>query len=73
MGFGKPVENKVVERRRIQFPNENPQEKFCNNKIITAKYTPFTFLPKFLFEEFSKLGSFGIVVPCILTVRTHCM
>ncbi|OZJ04656.1 hypothetical protein BZG36_02875 [Bifiguratus adelaidae] len=30
---------------------------FPNNKVFTAKYTVFTFLPKFLFEEFSKYAN----------------
>ncbi|KAI8090920.1 uncharacterized protein B0P05DRAFT_463626 [Gilbertella persicaria] len=32
----------------------NDQQKFISNSISTAKYNLFTFLPKFLYEEFSK-------------------
>ncbi|KAI8638204.1 hypothetical protein BD408DRAFT_423376 [Parasitella parasitica] len=32
----------------------NRQQKFMSNSVSTAKYNLFTFLPKFLYEEFSK-------------------
>jgi hypothetical protein len=32
----------------------NNQQKFISNSVSTAKYNLFTFLPKFLYEEFSK-------------------
>lgn len=32
----------------------NNQQKFMSNSVSTAKYNLFTFLPKFLYEEFSK-------------------
>ncbi|KAI8373598.1 hypothetical protein EDC96DRAFT_438020 [Choanephora cucurbitarum] len=32
----------------------NDQQKFISNSVSTAKYNIFTFLPKFLYEEFSK-------------------
>ncbi|EPB89154.1 phospholipid-translocating ATPase [Mucor circinelloides 1006PhL] len=32
----------------------NSQQKFMSNSVSTAKYNLFTFLPKFLYEEFSK-------------------
>jgi phospholipid-transporting ATPase len=35
----------------------NDQQRFLNNKVFTAKYTAFTFLPKFLYEEFSKYAN----------------
>ncbi|KAI8508816.1 Phospholipid-transporting ATPase IA [Branchiostoma belcheri] len=31
--------------------------KFCSNKISTAKYNFFTFLPKFLFEQFRRYAN----------------
>ncbi|KAI9302549.1 hypothetical protein BJ944DRAFT_167058 [Cunninghamella echinulata] len=44
------------EPRLIYLNNEtfNSQQKFMGNSISTAKYNPVTFLPKFLYEEFSK-------------------
>lgn len=35
----------------------NDQQKFLHNRVFTAKYTAFTFLPKFLYEEFSKYAN----------------
>lgn len=35
----------------------NNQQKFLHNRVFTAKYTAVTFLPKFLFEEFSKYAN----------------
>ncbi|XP_059157740.1 probable phospholipid-transporting ATPase IA isoform X3 [Physella acuta] len=32
-------------------------QKFCSNEISTAKYNVFTFLPKFLFEQFRKYAN----------------
>ncbi|OQR77199.1 putative phospholipid-transporting ATPase IA-like [Tropilaelaps mercedesae] len=33
------------------------QIRFRNNAISTAKYTPYTFLPKFLFEQFRRYSN----------------
>lgn len=38
----------------INQSNLNSQQKFMSNGVSTAKYNLVTFLPKFLFEEFSK-------------------
>lgn len=35
----------------------NDQQRFLHNRVFTAKYTAFTFLPKFLYEEFSKYAN----------------
>lgn len=35
----------------------NGQHKFCSNKITTAKYNVFSFLPKFLFEQFRRYAN----------------
>ncbi|KAI8879959.1 phospholipid-translocating P-type ATPase [Backusella circina FSU 941] len=35
----------------------NDQQKFLHNRVFTAKYTAITFLPKFLYEEFSKYAN----------------
>lgn len=35
----------------------NDQQKFLHNRVFTAKYTAFTFLFKFLYEEFSKYAN----------------
>ncbi|KAG0166676.1 hypothetical protein DFQ28_007019 [Apophysomyces sp. BC1034] len=35
----------------------NTQQQFLHNRVFTAKYTLITFLPKFLYEEFSKYAN----------------
>merc|ERR1719334_2345046 len=37
--------------------NENQAQKYKNNKISTAKYTPITFIPRFLFEQFRRYAN----------------
>ncbi|KAI8376471.1 uncharacterized protein BYT42DRAFT_498686 [Radiomyces spectabilis] len=41
----------------INSPLLNEQQKFMGNSVSTAKYNPITFLPKFLYEEFSKTAN----------------
>lgn len=44
----------------------NDQQHFLHNRVFTAKYTVFTFLPKFLYEEFSKYANlFFLFISCI--------
>ncbi len=46
----------------IQEQNDNKE----NNMIITSKYTWFNFLPKMLFEQFSKkIYLYFIIISCI--------
>ncbi|CAO3648890.1 unnamed protein product [Cunninghamella echinulata] len=47
------------EERIIHINNEelNNQQRFLNNKVFTAKYTLISFIPKFLYEEFSKYAN----------------
>ncbi|GAM90695.1 hypothetical protein ANO11243_087400 [Dothideomycetidae sp. 11243] len=44
----------------------NATSKFCNNHVSTAKYNAFTFLPKFLFQEFSKYANLFFLFTAIL-------
>lgn len=54
----------------INSPDLNSQQNFMSNSVSTAKYNIITFLPKFLFEEFSKSANVfflfisGIQVKC---------
>ncbi|KAF9183871.1 hypothetical protein BGZ51_003705 [Haplosporangium sp. Z 767] len=44
----------------------NSQAKYLHNRISTSKYNYFTFLPKFLFEQFSKYANiFFLFTACI--------
>ncbi|KAJ3402326.1 hypothetical protein HDU80_005192 [Chytriomyces hyalinus] len=45
---------------------KNEPQKFLHNRISTAKYNVFTFIPKFLFEQFSKYANlFFLFIGCI--------
>jgi len=71
--WGQRVKGWFSRRGRGQGPNEGQQEKprevflnaqdknraqrFCDNKVSTAKYNAVTFLPKFLAEQFSKYAN----------------
>ena len=41
----------------INNPEANDDQRFLHNRIFTAKYTVVTFLPRFLYEEFSKYAN----------------
>ncbi|KAJ8657110.1 hypothetical protein O0I10_007190 [Lichtheimia ornata] len=41
----------------INNPDLNDEQRFLHNRIFTAKYTIITFLPRFLYEEFSKYAN----------------
>ncbi|KAI1317165.1 hypothetical protein EDD11_008956 [Mortierella claussenii] len=47
-------------------PERNSQAKYLHNRISTSKYNYFTFLPKFLYEQFSKYANiFFLFTACI--------
>ncbi len=57
-GGGGPNNDVVVGRTiYINDPTRNAQQKFLHNRISTAKYNFATFLPKFLYEQFSKYAN----------------
>jgi Phospholipid-translocating ATPase N-terminal len=43
-----------------------PQDhKFASNQVTTAKYNAFSFLPKFLFEQFRRYANVFFLVPML--------
>ncbi|GFY73021.1 phospholipid-transporting ATPase IA [Trichonephila inaurata madagascariensis] len=46
----------IIEHRVIHL-NALQKQKFCINRISTAKYNVFSFLPKFLFEQFRRYSN----------------
>ncbi|KAG1703114.1 hypothetical protein DVH05_008026 [Phytophthora capsici] len=46
--------------------HRNTETGYCNNFIVTSKYTVASFLPKFLFESFRKLSNLYFLIICIL-------
>ncbi|KAI7826157.1 hypothetical protein BC939DRAFT_395524 [Gamsiella multidivaricata] len=48
----------------------NGQAKYLHNRISTSKYNYFTFLPKFLYEQFSKYANiFFLFTACIQQIE----
>ncbi|XP_044154614.1 phospholipid-transporting ATPase IA isoform X1 [Bufo gargarizans] len=45
------------EETRTIFINQPQLIKFCNNWVSTAKYNPFTFLPRFLYSQFRRAAN----------------
>jgi phospholipid-transporting ATPase len=81
--FNRLIGRTTVKERigeRIIYVNNtelNDQQRFLHNRVFTAKYTVITFLPKFLYEEFSKYANLfflfisGIQVRCTYLCRLY--
>jgi len=54
-------------------PERNGQSKYLHNRISTSKYNYFTFLPKFLFEQFSKYANVFFLFTACIQVNTRSM
>ncbi|KAF2456485.1 ATPase [Lineolata rhizophorae] len=68
-GFGRQkVDPATLGPRIIHLnnPPANSANKYCDNHVSTAKYNVFTFLPKFLFEQFSKYANLFFLFTSIL-------
>jgi hypothetical protein len=52
---------------RVGHPENNNDERFPkNNKIKTSRYTPLTFLPKNLYEQFRRAANlYFLVILCM--------
>ncbi|KAM5531114.1 hypothetical protein V8D89_015228 [Ganoderma adspersum] len=50
-------EESLTGNRVIALNNQDANRDFCNNYISTSKYNLATFVPKFLFEQFSKYAN----------------
>ena len=58
LGRGKPDPSTLGPRIiHLNNPPANSQNKYVDNHVSTAKYNLATFLPKFLFEQFSKYAN----------------
>nr|XP_032811396.1 phospholipid-transporting ATPase IA isoform X1 [Petromyzon marinus] len=42
---------------RVVVINRPQEQRFCNNRVSTAKYNALTFLPRFLYEQFSRAAN----------------
>lgn len=51
---------------QINNPPANSSQKFLSNHVSTAKYNIVTFVPKFLFEQFSKYANLFFLLTAVL-------
>ncbi len=66
-GRGKPDPSTLGPRIiHLNNPPANAVNKYVDNHVSTAKYNVVTFLPKFLFEQFSKLANVFFLFTAIL-------
>ncbi|KAL4878993.1 hypothetical protein BJY04DRAFT_229508 [Aspergillus karnatakaensis] len=68
-GFGRSkVDPSTLGPRMIMLnnPPANATHKFVDNHVSTAKYNIITFLPKFLFEQFSKYANVFFLFTAVL-------
>lgn len=67
LGRGKIDYSKLGPRIiHLNNPPANAQNKYTDNHVSTAKYNIATFLPKFLFEQFSKYANLFFLFTAIL-------
>uniref|UniRef100_K3X6U0 Uncharacterized protein n=1 Tax=Globisporangium ultimum (strain ATCC 200006 / CBS 805.95 / DAOM BR144) TaxID=431595 RepID=K3X6U0_GLOUD len=54
----------------LNAPQENAAQGYCNNTVVTSRFTVYNFLPKLLFYEFSKLANaYFLVISVMQTVK----
>ena len=69
MLLGDEQEDSVPNRRiYINDPIKNETSKFLHNRITTGKYNVLTFLPIFLWEQFSKYANLFFLFIAIIQV-----
>ena len=52
--------------RSIQLNTEEQTRKFCSNEISTCKYNAFSFLPRFLLEQFRRYSNIFFLAIALL-------
>ncbi|KAL9647568.1 hypothetical protein ABK040_006924 [Willaertia magna] len=50
--------------------NSRGENKFCDNSVSTSKYSPITFIPKNLFEQFKRVANIYFLIIAILQIAT---
>lgn len=67
LGRGKPDPSTLGPRLiHLNNPPANAQNRYLDNHVSTAKYNIATFLPKFLFEQFSKYANLFFLFTAVL-------
>lgn len=68
-GFGRGKVDYAAMGPRLVYlnnPPANSEQKFINNHISTTKYNAATFVPKFLFEQFSRYANLFFLFTAVL-------
>jgi phospholipid-transporting ATPase len=52
----------------VNDPVRNERQRYLHNRISTAKYNWFTFLPKFIQEQFQKYANIFFLVTAVIQV-----
>ena len=70
---------KVAKRRQVYLnaslprfelkKNGDPKRIYPRNKVRTSKYTPLTFLPRFLYEQFRRIANVYFLILIVLQIR----
>lgn len=55
----------INRNRPDNYPGPEPLE-YCDNEIVTSKYTLISFLPKNLFEQFRRIANFYFLINAII-------
>ncbi|XP_072034886.1 phospholipid-transporting ATPase IF-like isoform X2 [Amphiura filiformis] len=55
-----------VGNRKPPAADPPPYQAFCNNRVISYKYTKWSFLPKNLFEQFQRIANFYFLCVAVL-------
>ena len=61
---------KEPECRKVYLNLPNQAQRFCSNEVITAKYNVFTFLPKNLWQQFTRVANQYFLVISALQMLT---
>ncbi|KFQ32733.1 putative phospholipid-transporting ATPase IG, partial [Merops nubicus] len=58
----------VVGHRPVSETDAYVAQKFCDNRIVSSKYTLWNFLPKNLFEQFRRIANFYFLIIFLVQV-----
>ncbi|KAJ8390575.1 hypothetical protein AAFF_G00101810 [Aldrovandia affinis] len=69
-GDEKRVDSRTIHMGRQPCPATDAfiQPKFCDNRIVSSKYTVWNFLPKNLFEQFRRIANFYFLIIFLVQV-----
>ncbi|XP_043431444.1 phospholipid-transporting ATPase IB-like [Prionailurus bengalensis] len=68
MGCQQSLQGSDVSKVRTIYLNEPIRNNFCKNSISTAKYSIWSFLPRYLYLQFSKAANAFFLFITILQV-----